>query len=96
MSTALLTVIIYDVPDDKRRTRLHRLLKQYGETVQYSAFEARLTAAERSALLREAGRLLQAERDRLILYPIGKEQERGILLLGDPRPVIELPQYFLV
>jgi CRISPR-associated protein Cas2 len=96
MSGTLLTVIIYDIPDDKRRTRIHRLLKQYGTPVQESAFEARLTARERQQLQREAKRLLDRSEDRFILYPIGREQERAIDCPGLPRPEVLTPGFFLI
>jgi CRISPR-associated protein Cas2 len=35
-------VISYDIPDDKRRTKVSKLLQDYGERVQYSVFECRL------------------------------------------------------
>lgn len=37
-------VVAYDVPSDKRRTRLHKQLKNYGDPVQYSVFECNLRA----------------------------------------------------
>jgi CRISPR-associated protein Cas2 len=96
MSGTLLTVIIYDIPDDKRRTRIHRLLKQYGTPVQESAFEARLTARERQQLQREAKYVLDRSEDRFIVYPIGQEQERAIDCPGLPRPEVPTPGFFLV
>ena len=41
----LYLVIAYDTPDDRRRARLAKLLKGFGERRQYSVFEARLTRA---------------------------------------------------
>ena len=38
----MLIVVSYDVPDDRRRTRLAHILKDFGERVQYSVFECRL------------------------------------------------------
>jgi len=32
-------VVCYDIPDDKRRTRLFKRLHQFGSPVQYSVFE---------------------------------------------------------
>jgi hypothetical protein len=29
-------VISYDIPEDKRRTRIHKILKSYGQWMQYS------------------------------------------------------------
>ncbi|MEJ5310516.1 MAG: CRISPR-associated endonuclease Cas2 [Anaerolineae bacterium] len=34
-----LYLISYDIPDDKRRTKIMHLLEGYGERVQYSVFE---------------------------------------------------------
>ena len=39
-------VISYDIEDDKRRTRIHRILKNFGQWVQYSLFECQLTRAQ--------------------------------------------------
>ena len=32
-------VIAYDIPDDKRRTKVHKILLGYGKWTQYSLFE---------------------------------------------------------
>lgn len=32
------TLIAYDVPDDRRRARLARVLEEYGDRIQYSVF----------------------------------------------------------
>jgi CRISPR-associated protein Cas2 len=36
-------VVSYDIYDDKRRTRVHKLLKNFGERIQFSVFECDLT-----------------------------------------------------
>jgi CRISPR-associated protein Cas2 len=38
----MLILVSYDVPDDRRRTRLAHALKDFGERVPYSVFEYRL------------------------------------------------------
>lgn len=91
-----LVVMIYDVACDKRRARVHALLKEYGVPVQKSGFEARLTIRERSAVLARVGRLLHAARDRFVLYVIGRDQERSIIALGQPRPKACSVDYFIV
>ncbi len=96
MSASMLTVLVYDVVSDARRARLHALLKQYGVPVQKSAFEARLTVREREQLLQRVGRLLDAREDRFILYPIGREQEERVSVIGVARPELKEPSYFLV
>ena len=39
-------VIAYDIPEDKRRTRIHKLLLGFGKWTQYSLFECFLTRKE--------------------------------------------------
>lgn len=39
MSEQQFYVVVYDISDDKRRTRLHKRLQDYGTPVQYSVFE---------------------------------------------------------
>ena len=35
----MLVLVVYDIPDDKRRTKLATFLEGYGRRVQYSVFE---------------------------------------------------------
>ncbi|MBI5161633.1 MAG: CRISPR-associated endonuclease Cas2 [Micrococcales bacterium] len=95
MSTPALVVIVYDVTDDARRGRLHALLKQYGVPVQKSAFEARLTPAERSRLLERVAPLLQPT-DRFVMYAVPASHEPQIAELGVPRPRVLVPRYYVV
>lgn len=93
---ALLTVIVYDVSDDRMRTRLHKLLRQYGVPVQESAFEARLTGNERRRLLDLAAVLINPITDRFVIYTVAKPQEHNIECLGVPRPEIRDDPFVLV
>lgn len=54
-------VITYDINDDKKRTRLHKTLRRYGEAVQYSVFECIIDEAQFDEMRREIARLLGDE-----------------------------------
>jgi len=41
-----LYVVAYDIPDDKRRTKVHRILKGFGKWTEFSLFECFLTRKE--------------------------------------------------
>ncbi|HEY1348049.1 MAG TPA: CRISPR-associated endonuclease Cas2 [Ktedonobacteraceae bacterium] len=45
-----LYVVSYDVPDDRRRTRIHSVLTSFGVWVQYSVFECFLDRKQRVLL----------------------------------------------
>ncbi|TMD97016.1 MAG: CRISPR-associated endonuclease Cas2 [Chloroflexi bacterium] len=53
---SMLYVVSYDIPDDRRRTRVHSALTGFGTWVQYSVFECFLDRKQRILL---QSRLLQ-------------------------------------
>ena len=53
---SMLYVVSYDIPDDRRRTRVHSALTGFGTWVQYSVFECFLDRKQR---MRLEARLLQ-------------------------------------
>lgn len=85
----MLHVIAYDVSDDGRRTRLASLLLDYGDRVQKSVFEAKLTREELKALLARAAKYLE-EDDRLRVYRLCQGCARHVASLGrQPDPAAE-------
>ena len=64
-------VIAYDIGKTPRRTRMARLLEGYGRRVQYSVFEARLSAAQIRELFRRMTPLVdRAAGDSVRLYAL--------------------------
>ena len=74
-------LVAYDVVDDKRRTRLHKKLKGYGEALQFSLFQCRLTPSERLILRSETWDLINHATDRILLIDLGPEDGRGMLAM---------------
>ncbi len=62
--------ICYDIRDDHRRLQVAKVLKDYGERVQYSVFEANLSAEELDRLKGRLIPLLNRKEDSLRLYPL--------------------------
>ena len=54
----MLIVVSYDIKDDKRRNKIHKELKNYGQWVQYSVFECDLTKEEYLRLRHALNRLI--------------------------------------
>jgi CRISPR-associated protein Cas2 len=61
-------VIVYDIPDDRRRARLHTALLDFGTPVQYSVFECWVTAAEFKKLQGKVRRLIRPRKDHVRYY----------------------------
>ena len=63
-------LIIYDIVDNKRRTKFAKLLEGYGKRVQKSAFEAMITENLYRKLLAEIPHLIDNTSDTVRVYKI--------------------------
>jgi CRISPR-associated protein Cas2 len=61
-------VVSYDSPDDKRRTKIHKILKSYGQWMQYSVFECDLHMAEYTKLRSRLNKVIKADEDSIRFY----------------------------
>jgi CRISPR-associated protein Cas2 len=61
-------VVSYDVSEDKRRTKIHNILKSYGQWMQYSVFECNLTATQYAKLRSRLSKLIQPDTDSIRFY----------------------------
>ncbi|MGD1875102.1 MAG: CRISPR-associated endonuclease Cas2 [Mastigocoleus sp.] len=61
-------VISYDIPEDKRRTKIHKILKSYGQWVQYSVFECQLTETQYAKLRSRLCKLIKPDMDSIHFY----------------------------
>jgi CRISPR-associated protein Cas2 len=67
----MLTLTIYDISDDKRRTTLSKILQDYGlRRIQYSGFLGDLNPNDREILSREVGRFVEDETDSVYIIPL--------------------------
>lgn len=63
-------LIAYDLRDDRRIARVHRLLTKVAVPVQYSVFAARGSQAGMRQLARQIEALIDADVDDVRMYPI--------------------------
>src|SRR2546423_13998276 len=63
-------VIAYDIPDDKRRTKVHKLLLGYGKWTQYSLFECFLTRKDLVLLQAKLAKHLVEAQDSVRFYAL--------------------------
>ena len=61
-------VLTYDIPDDRRRTRLHKALKRFGTPVQFSVFEFHLNGAELLRLKQFVRQEIDPKQDQVRYY----------------------------
>jgi CRISPR-associated protein Cas2 len=66
----MLTIISYDIVDDRRRARLAKALKDFGVRVQYSVFECRLEVSQLEILDRRVRRVVDDSKDSVRIYRV--------------------------
>ena len=64
----MLILVSYDIPDDRRRTKLAHNLKDFGERVQYSVFEFLLDESQVGRLRERIEGLIDATEDSVRIY----------------------------
>ncbi len=87
-------VIAYDIPQDKRRTKVHKILLGYGKWTQYSLFECFLSKKELILLQAKLLEHLVAEEDSVRFYPLCASCVSKVETVGGPLPSDE--PFFLV
>jgi CRISPR-associated protein Cas2 len=70
MKHAELFLVVYDISNDKRRTKLHDLLLDFGSPVQYSVFECLLDNKEKEKMMKKINNLIRPKKDSLRIYLI--------------------------
>jgi CRISPR-associated protein Cas2 len=89
-------LISYDIPADKRRTRLAKLLLDYGNRVQYSVFECDLTEKQMAKLLKEVKAVISEQEDSVRVYRLCVGCVKEIKAIGRAKPPEEEPVVFIV
>ena len=75
-------VVSYDIPDDKRRTKVCRLLKNYGAHVQYSVFECLLEPKALQELRGRLKKLISLRQDNVRFYFLCQDDVARIESVG--------------
>jgi CRISPR-associated protein Cas2 len=60
--------ISYDIADDKRRTKIHKMLKSYGQWMQYSVFECDVTDSQYAKLRSRLSKVIKPGEDSIRFY----------------------------
>jgi len=74
--------VCYDIPDDRRRTKVMKTLEGYGRRVQYSVFECELRPADLEKLKARLKALIQAEQDDVRFYDLCETCQGKVITLG--------------
>jgi CRISPR-associated protein Cas2 len=83
-------VIAYDIPNDKRRTKIHKILLGYGKWTQYSLFECFLSRRDLVLLQAKLEPQLVVGEDSVRFYPLCASCVSKVETIGGPPPAEEV------
>lgn len=80
-------LITYDIPQTKRRTKIHDLLQGYGFRVNDSVFEVTIPSSQMKTLTARLDMLIKPKEDSVRIYPLCIACAKGAFALGkEPIP----------
>lgn len=83
-------VIAYDISDDRRRSKVHKILSGFGTWTQYSLFECFLSRKELILLKAKLARHLDENHDSVRFYPLCAACVKAVETVGGSPPQEDL------
>lgn len=80
-------LVSYDISNDKRLRQVFKVMRGYGDHLQYSVFECQLSQADLLRLRSELTQIIVREEDQVLFVNLGPADGRGdrvITALGRP------------
>ena len=91
----MLYLVSYDIPDDRRRTKLAKTLKDFGDRVQYSVFECILDQELLDKMTARIQAIIVAAEDSVRVYSLCAGCEKAIAIIGKGEVTREEEVYIL-
>jgi CRISPR-associated protein Cas2 len=91
----MFVLISYDIPNDKRRTKVMKLLKNFGNHVQFSVFECELKEEPYGRLREQLEALIAPKEDNVRLYFFDEDAIKKIEMLGVGEVTRAKPYYVI-
>jgi CRISPR-associated protein Cas2 len=89
----MMVLIVYDIPDDKRRLKLANFLEGRGRRVQESVFECFLSLEQMPGLFDRIEKLVKESEDNVRLYWIPRDALPRTLTVSHARATTRLLHY---
>lgn len=70
-------IVTYDISSDERRTAVFKLLRGYGEHLQFSVFQCDMSDHSRATLVSRLHSLVDLDEDQILLINLGPTDGRA-------------------
>lgn len=78
----MLYIVSYDIPDTRRRTKLAKMLEDFGDRVHYSVFECILDSDLLKKMADRIHKIISEEEDSVRVYALCANCEGTIRIIG--------------
>lgn len=82
----MLHLVAYDIPNDKLRTKVHKLMERYGQWTQFSLFECFLSHKQSVKLIGEVQELIQDQQAHVRIYALSRDDVARTITIGGTPP----------
>lgn len=90
-------VVSYDIASDRLRTKVSKVLEEYGIRVQYSVFECRVEERRIRALYSRLMEMMAEEEGSIRFYPVCANCENKIRTIGHvPEQIEQITQQVII
>jgi CRISPR-associated protein Cas2 len=87
-------LVCYDIADEKRLRKVFKVMRGYGDHLQFSVFECQLTVMDLARCRNELSEVINHDLDQVLFVNLGPAEGRGdrvITALGKPYVAIDAP-----
>ena len=87
-------LVCYDIADDRRLRKVFKLMRGFGDHLQYSVFECQFTPSDLVRCRTELARIIKHNEDQVLFVDLGPTEGRGervISALGLPYTAVDSP-----
>jgi CRISPR-associated protein Cas2 len=87
-------LVCYDIADEKRLRKVFKVMRGYGDHLQFSVFECQMTAMDLARCRNELSEVINHDLDQVLFVNLGPAEGRGervITALGKPYAPIDAP-----
>jgi CRISPR-associated protein Cas2 len=87
-------IVSYDIADDKRLRKVFKVMRDFGDHLQYSVFECQFTPADLARCRHTISEIIHHEQDQVLFVLLGPLEGRGervITALGKQYITVDAP-----
>jgi CRISPR-associated protein Cas2 len=89
-------LVVYDISHDRRRTKLHNALLDFGAPVQYSVFECLLAKKDEERMRKKVKQIIRPKKDHVRFYALCADCVRRVQVSGGKDVLDDQPSAIIV